>query len=285
MAQEHFDRLTALDASFLHQEGPTSHMHVGARHDLRGTAAAVRGRPRPRARPPAPRAALPPAAGDAAAADRAAAVGRRPDVQPRVPRPPDRAAAPRPREPAPAPGRAALQPAARPLQAAVGDVDRRGPRRWAAFRRARRPALRADLEDPPLAHRRRRGRRPRPGPLRPRPGPGRAAPPRRGLGGRIPSRPPAELVAHGALGAVRTGLQAAARGGRGPHPAGRRAARGAHRGRGRRRGRLGRPEPGARDAAERRDRPAPPLRRASAATCATTSSSRTPSAAPSTTSC
>jgi diacylglycerol O-acyltransferase / wax synthase len=29
MAQEHFDRLTAIDASFLHQEGPTSHMHVG----------------------------------------------------------------------------------------------------------------------------------------------------------------------------------------------------------------------------------------------------------------
>ena len=63
MAQEHFDRLTALDASFLHQEGPTSHMHVGAVDDLRGPAAAVRGLPRPRARPPAPRAALPPAAG------------------------------------------------------------------------------------------------------------------------------------------------------------------------------------------------------------------------------
>src|SRR6185503_1715446 len=30
MAQQHFDRLTALDASFLHQEGPNSHMHVGA---------------------------------------------------------------------------------------------------------------------------------------------------------------------------------------------------------------------------------------------------------------
>jgi diacylglycerol O-acyltransferase / wax synthase len=29
MAQEHFDRLTAIDASFLHQEGPDSHMHVG----------------------------------------------------------------------------------------------------------------------------------------------------------------------------------------------------------------------------------------------------------------
>ncbi len=30
MAQEHFDRLTAIDASFLHQEGSNSHMHVGA---------------------------------------------------------------------------------------------------------------------------------------------------------------------------------------------------------------------------------------------------------------
>jgi diacylglycerol O-acyltransferase len=30
MAQQHFDRLTALDASFLAQEGPASHMHVGA---------------------------------------------------------------------------------------------------------------------------------------------------------------------------------------------------------------------------------------------------------------
>src|SRR5919206_3955344 len=30
MAQEHLDRLSAIDASFLHQEGPSSHMHVGA---------------------------------------------------------------------------------------------------------------------------------------------------------------------------------------------------------------------------------------------------------------
>src|SRR3954454_17022768 len=30
MPQEHFDRLTAIDASFLHQEGQNSHMHVGA---------------------------------------------------------------------------------------------------------------------------------------------------------------------------------------------------------------------------------------------------------------
>jgi diacylglycerol O-acyltransferase len=30
MTQQHLDRLTALDASFLHQEGPESHMHIGA---------------------------------------------------------------------------------------------------------------------------------------------------------------------------------------------------------------------------------------------------------------
>jgi diacylglycerol O-acyltransferase len=30
MAQEHLDRLTALDASFLHQESASAHMHVGA---------------------------------------------------------------------------------------------------------------------------------------------------------------------------------------------------------------------------------------------------------------
>jgi WS/DGAT/MGAT family acyltransferase len=29
MRQQHLDRLSAVDASFLHQEGPTSHMHVG----------------------------------------------------------------------------------------------------------------------------------------------------------------------------------------------------------------------------------------------------------------
>ena len=29
MAQQHLDRLTSTDASFLHQEGPTSHMHIG----------------------------------------------------------------------------------------------------------------------------------------------------------------------------------------------------------------------------------------------------------------
>ncbi len=30
MAQQHLDRLTSIDASFLHQEGEASHMHIGA---------------------------------------------------------------------------------------------------------------------------------------------------------------------------------------------------------------------------------------------------------------
>ena len=30
MAQAHGDRLTAMDAAFLAQEGPISHMHIGA---------------------------------------------------------------------------------------------------------------------------------------------------------------------------------------------------------------------------------------------------------------
>ena len=29
MPQQHLDRLTSIDASFLHQEGPRSHMHIG----------------------------------------------------------------------------------------------------------------------------------------------------------------------------------------------------------------------------------------------------------------
>ena len=38
MAQEHGDRLTAVDASFIAQEGPTAHMHVGAVMIFEGTA-------------------------------------------------------------------------------------------------------------------------------------------------------------------------------------------------------------------------------------------------------
>jgi diacylglycerol O-acyltransferase / wax synthase len=41
MAQRHFDRLTPIDASFLHQEGPTSHMHVGGLTILEGPPVAM----------------------------------------------------------------------------------------------------------------------------------------------------------------------------------------------------------------------------------------------------
>jgi diacylglycerol O-acyltransferase / wax synthase len=41
MAQQHFDRLTPIDASFLHQEGPTSHMHVGGLTILEGPPVAM----------------------------------------------------------------------------------------------------------------------------------------------------------------------------------------------------------------------------------------------------
>src|SRR6201988_4685880 len=36
MAQRHLDRLTPVDASFLHQEGPSSHMHIGGPCPVRG---------------------------------------------------------------------------------------------------------------------------------------------------------------------------------------------------------------------------------------------------------
>ena len=90
MAQAHGDRLTAVDASFLAQEGPNSHMHIGAVMLFEGPPPAFDGLRRPRPRPPAPRAALPAEARGPAARDRPAAVGRRPELQPRVPPAPHR---------------------------------------------------------------------------------------------------------------------------------------------------------------------------------------------------
>ena len=179
MPQQHLDRLTSTDASFLHQEGPASHMHIGGGAGLRRPAAGVRRLPRSRPRAAAPRAALPAEAGDAAARDRTAAVGRRPDLQPRVPRPPHRAARARHRGAAVPPRRADRLPAARPLEAAVGELARRG---------ARGRPLRADLQDPPLARRRRLGRRPRDRAVRPRADAGAAADRPRAVAAASPSR-------------------------------------------------------------------------------------------------
>ena len=155
--------------------------HARRRADpVRGPAAAVHRGAGHAARAPSPRAALPPEALGAAGRDRPAAVDRRPQLQHRVPRAPHGAAAPGLRGAAAAAGRADLLPAARPLQAAVGGVDGRGPRGR---------GLRAHHQDPSRADRRHRGRRHRPGHVRPRPGPGRGPPPRRAVAARAASRP------------------------------------------------------------------------------------------------
>ena len=135
------------------RRAPTSHMHVGARSRLRGPAAALR-------RTCSTSCASACTSCRATARSSASRRSRRgrplwvddPTFnleyhvrQTALPRPGQRGAAA-------APGRADLLPAARPLQAAVGDLAGRGPRR--------RP-LRADLQDPPRADRRRRRRRPR----------------------------------------------------------------------------------------------------------------------------
>ena len=202
MAQEHFDRLTAIDASFLHQEGPASHMHVGARHDLRGPAAALRGVPRLAAHAPAPRAALPPEAVGPAAGERPAAVGRRPHVRHRVPRAPQRAAQPRVRGAAAAARRPDLLPAARPLAAAVGAVDDRG---------ARGQSLRADLQEPPRDDRRDLRRRPRAGDVRRLAGAGGRSPTPTRPGRPRPSRAPSSCSPPARWAPLRTGVSTAVR--------------------------------------------------------------------------
>ena len=162
--------------------------HAHRRADARrGPAAEHGGVPRTDPPAPAPRPALPPQARLHGDRQRPPRVGRRPQLQPRVPRPPHRAAGAGHLRAAAGADRAHLLPAARPLQAAVGDVADRGSRG--------RP-LRADHQDPPLADRRHRRRRPRDRAVRhlarpaadpelgPRleaaPGAGRGAAPRRG---------------------------------------------------------------------------------------------------------
>ena len=141
-----------------------------------------------------------------------------------------------------------LLPAARPLEAALGDLGRPGPRG--------RP-LRADLEDPPRARGRRVGRGHRDRAVRPlaRAGRGRR---RTTAGPRRPSPRDVDLVAEGVKGLVRTPFELAGRAVGALSSPGhtlervREAAEG-----------LGEVvwaghEPGARRAAQRADRPAPP---------------------------
>ena len=85
------DRLSPLDASFLHLEDATSHMHVGGALVFDGEPPAYDGSSRTstRARPGA---ALSPAPGGGAARAGPAEVGRRRALRPALPRPPHRAA-------------------------------------------------------------------------------------------------------------------------------------------------------------------------------------------------
>ncbi len=156
--QAHRDRLTAIDASFLHQEKQSSHMHVGALDHVRGPAALARGLHQPHRAAALADPALPPAPGLPAARARPAVLGGRPELQPPLPRAPHRAAAAGQRRAAARADGPDLLAAPRPLEAAVGAVDRPGPRAQ---------PLRADLEDAPRARGRRVGRGHRDRPVRP----------------------------------------------------------------------------------------------------------------------
>ena len=172
------DRLSGVDASFLHLEDGGVHMHVGSCMVFEGPAPAYDefvAQPRAAA---APRPPLPAEARLPAARPGPPGVGRRPALPPRLPRPPHRAPGARRRGRAAAPGRPRALPAAGPRQAAVGAL---------AGRRGRRGPLRARREEPPLPGGRDLRRRPREGAVRPR-----ARPPepsgRCRSGSRVPSR-------------------------------------------------------------------------------------------------
>ena len=277
MAQAHGDRLSAVDASFLAQERANSHMHVGAVLIFEGPAPAyddflnhIRSRlhlvPRYRHK-----LAFPPLeTGRPIWVDDPSFNLEYHVRHTALPQPGLGGAAARA-------GRADPLAAARPRQAAVGDVARAGPRA--------RP-LRADLEVPPRARRRHLRRRPDDRALRRdadpagRPARGRAVD-RAARAGRVAARRarrsrasrklPFELAARRAVGGARipaTSLETVKEALEG---IGEVAWAG--------------PEPRARDAAERADRPAPAARRSCATTSTTSSSSRTRSAARSTTSC
>ncbi len=241
------DRLSSIDASFLAQEREGSHMHIGGvmifegpppsgdelQHHIHGAAA--------------PGAALPAEARLPALRDGPAAVDRRPALQHRLPRASDRAAGAGHPRAAAAAGCADLLPATRPLQAAVGDLARRGPRG--------RP-LRAHQQDPSLPGRRRLRRGPHGCALRPRPGAGGEALAAGGVG----ARPGAVGGGDRGRGRARPGEGAARarRRRRGRAPAARRGSRPRPRGGGGPgRGGLGDREQPAEDAAQREARTAP----------------------------
>ena len=200
MAQQHLDRLTAIDASFLAQEGATSHMHIGALLIFEGPPPAYDdfARPHPRractwsratARSSRSRRSRP---GGRCGSTTRASTSSTTSATPRCPTPGSEEQLLLPRG-------ADLLPAARPLQAAVGDVARPGPRGQ---------PLRADLQDAPRAGRRRLGRRPRDRPVRLSPVPQPVDARRRAVGARSPSRAAPSWSPRGVRGLVRAAVQA-----------------------------------------------------------------------------
>ena len=197
--QAHRDRLTAIDASFLHQEKQSSHMHVGALVTFEGPPPAREDVHLAHRRQAGADPALPPASGVPAARAGPPVLGGRPELQPPLPRAPHRAAEAGQRRAAARAHGSHLLPAARSLEAAVGAVDRPG---------TRAQPLRADLEDAPRAGGRRRGRGHRDGAVRPLPGASGGSP-----GG--PLDPDARAVGRRARGRGREGPRPHAdRGGR-----------------------------------------------------------------------
>ena len=256
-----------------------AHAHRGG-DALRGPAAGLRRLRRPHPRPAAPRPALPAEARGPAAGDRPPAVGRRPELQPRVPRAPHRAARA---------GHARSSCARWPRAIHSQQLDRSKPlwEMWLVAGARGRP-LRADLQDPPRARRRHRRRRPRDGALRPRAGAARPSRTRASRGRPSASRAPrrarrAAASRASCAAAVRAGRPARVGAATRPDGVAATAAREAVEGVGEIA--WARPEPRARDAAQRADRPAPPVRVRALRARRTSSSSRTRSAARSTTSC
>ena len=121
---------------------------------------------------------LPTAAGRGPLPPGPSRLGRRPPFRHRLPRPADRRARSRRPPGARRPGRGHRQPSARPVQAAVGDLDRRGRGRG---------AHRGDRQDAPLDRRRHVRCGPALGPVRPRGGPRSGA--RAARDGRRPAHP------------------------------------------------------------------------------------------------
>ena len=253
MAQEHGDRLTAVDASFLAQEG------ADLAHARRRRAASSRARRRPTTTSPttSARACTSCRATGRSSPSRRSRPAARCGSTTRASTSSTTCATPA----LPAPG---SEEQLRALAARIHSqqLDRSKPL-WETVARpgARGQPLRADLQDPPRARRRHLRRRPRSTVLFDlAAGPAAAAARGRAVG----AAARAERARHGRPRGARAGARCrsswrAARCRRrdaSRRDAGRRA-RGA---RGPRRDRLGRPEPGARHAAERADRPAPAVR-------------------------